>query len=280
MQDLYALLKFLRVHPFDSLPYFNIHVAQPLRTIEKGGVQRLKKVFQCVALRRTKNTVMDQLHLPARRSRTYVVEFSPQEDKMYRVLRRSLSYFIRPSHMNNDHNKHEPTGSVLSTITRLRRFCNNNLDLLPSKFRILLEELADEEDIVQAVTDRLKTCYACREKPLGDDPDDLAPRFAYRGHDTCAKSSLGRSSLHRSYFSYFAFELSLNLSDDADYEQAEIGDNSYQPSSKVLAMLRNISAEQDTEPGIKCSAAFFSLKYVASTIMTSPVSYFLHGLGC
>lgn len=231
-----------------------MHVAQPLKTDEEKGIQRLKTLFRCVALRRTKDAVMDELELPARQTRVHIVAFNPQEHEMYRILRKSVSYFLNPP--RTETYKKGPTSGVLPTITRLRRFCNHNLDLLPQEIRTLMEGFADGSELAQALTNNLKTCDVCSEEPSSGRLNNVTLQSFQCGHTICSRCVREQSALHQSCSLCFGLEASQNPSDEADRRQPRDAYNSYQPSSKVLAMLGNISAEQDAEPGVKWSAGF------------------------
>ena len=249
IQDLYALLKFLRVYPFDSLSYFNTHIVRPLKTDEEKGLQRLKKLFRCVALRRTKDAVMNELELPPRRTRVHIVAFSPVEYEMYRNLRKSLSCFFNRPRTETD--KGGSTCGVLPTITRLRRFCDHNLDLLPQDIRTLMEEFADGEELAQALVKNQNTCDVCNMEPSSNGIDDVALESFQCGHSICSRCLWVQSASHQSCSLCFGLEASQTSSRESDHGQPRDAYDLYQPSSKVLAMLGNIFAEQAAEPGSK-----------------------------
>lgn len=229
-----------------------MHVAQPLKTNQERGIQRLKKLFQCVALRRTKDAVKNELKLPVREIKVHHVEFSPQEHAMYCALRRSSSYVFCTTGMETDQNKF--TTGILPTITRLRRFCNHNLGLLSQDVRSLMEGCVGMEKLAQALTHDLKTCDVCSNELSRDGSDNVTFQTLQCGHNICSRCVQGQSVSNQSCPLCFGLETSLNQSDESDHEQPQDAHSFYQPSSKVLAMLRNISAEQAAEPGVKWSA--------------------------
>ena len=249
VQDLSALLKFLRVYPFDSTYYFKTHVVQPLKTDEVEGIHRLKKLFRCVALRRTKNAVMDELELPPRRTRVHAVDFNPHESEIYQMLRRSLSYFFQPS--RTELNKNGPTGGILPTITRLRRFCNHNLDLLPQEIRTQLQGQVDGEVLAQALTNNLRSCDVCCEEPPSKGFNNARLQSFQCGHSICARCMERLSASHQSCSLCFGLEAPQDSPKVIDREQPSDAHEFYQPSSKVSALIKNIWAEQAAEPGVK-----------------------------
>ncbi|KAL8788591.1 MAG: hypothetical protein Q9195_007235 [Heterodermia aff. obscurata] len=149
VHDLHALLKFLKAYPFDNTSYFNSHITNLLKTSEKKALENLKTLFNCVALRRTKSAVTDQLQLTPRIDRIQEVKFSSEERSLYETIRKSLSYFFHSSEA--DAGKAGSSGNMLQTITRLRRFCNHGLDLLPPEIRKVLERSVNEKEIAQVL---------------------------------------------------------------------------------------------------------------------------------
>ena len=249
VHDLNALLKFLRAYPFDSASYFNSHITDLLKTDEKKAIANLKKLFNCVALRRTKSAVTDQLQLMARFEKVQEVEFSSHERSLYEVLRRSLSYLFHSS--EEDTSKIQSSGSILQTITRLRRFCNHNLDLLPPEIGMLLEGFADEKRIAEALMNSPKTCDCCNVQLSIHKSSELIFTSFQCGHTLCSRCSAEQQALNQNCLLCFGLEVSQLPSSEAKSGKSEQSYRNYQPSSKVLALLKNLSAEHTADPNGK-----------------------------
>lgn len=57
LDDLATLIKFLRIHPFDSRHSFNQYIAAPLKTGDPTSMDRLRALVDSVALRRKKDKI-------------------------------------------------------------------------------------------------------------------------------------------------------------------------------------------------------------------------------
>jgi len=66
LDDLATLIKFLRIHPFDSRHSFNQYIAAPLKTGDPTSMDRLRALVDSVALRRKK----DKINLPPKHDNT------------------------------------------------------------------------------------------------------------------------------------------------------------------------------------------------------------------
>ena len=244
-----ALLKFLKAYPFDSTSYFDSHITQLLKTDERKALENLRKLFQCVALRRTKSTVMDQLQLMPRSDKSQEVDFSPQERDLYEVLRRSLFYSFHSSGVGA--NKSGSNGNVLRTITGMRRFCDHGLDLLPQEIRMLLEGSTGEKEIAQALTTSRETCDSCNLQSSAGDPSNIVLTSFQCGHTLCSKCFPEQQALNQSCLLCFGTEVSQNSADNVKHGESEDLYHDYRPSSKVLALLENLSAERVADPVVK-----------------------------
>ena len=249
MHDLNALLKFLKAYPFDSTSYFDLHITRLLETDEQKAFKNLKKLFQCVALRRTKRGVMDQLLLPPRFDKYHVVEFSHQERTLYDVLRKSLFQFFRS--FGEDVNKDRSNASVLQTITRLRRFCNHGLDLLPLEIGTVLKGSADEKEIAQALTTSLRTCDSCNAKLSNGDLSRVIVTSFECGHTLCSRCLPEQQESSYVCLLCFGFDVSHYSFNVTKHWKSEESHRNYQPSSKVSALLENLLAERTIGSGIK-----------------------------
>lgn len=192
---------------------------------------------------------MDQLQLTPRFDKSQEVEFSPQERDLYKLLGRSLFYFLRPSGV--DANKNGSNGNVLRTITGMRRFCDHSLDLLPQEIRILLEESTDEKEIGQALTTSTETCDSCNGQSSGDDLSNIVLTYFPCGHTLCSQYLPGQQALNQSCLMCFGVEVPQHSANSIKYGKSEDLYHDYRPSSKVLALLENLSAERVADPAVK-----------------------------
>ena len=249
VHDLHALLKFLKVYPFDVTSYFNSHITNLLKTEEKRALENLGGLFNCVALRRTKSALADQLQLTPRVDKVQEVEFGPQERNQYEVLKRSLSLLFHSSEADVD--KTESKGSVLQIITRLRRFCDHGLDLLPPEIRMAVKRSANEKELAQVLMTSLKTCDSCNVQPSNQSLSKLTITSFQCGHTLCSRCLPEQQAMNHDCLLCFGLEVSRLSTNDATYGKPEERYGNYRPSSKVIALLDNLSAEEAADPAAK-----------------------------
>ena len=249
VEDLGALLTFLKAYPFDSPSYFNSQISAPLRANPEKALSTLRKVFRCISLRRTKDAVIDDLQLKPRFDEVTEVQLNQKERGQYDELKRSLSYFFHSDVSNVDN-----TGSgskVLQTITRLRQFCNHGLDLLPREMQTLFAGIFDEGKIRSALMTGSKTCDNCDGQPSSGDLNKIVFSTVLCGHTICSQCLPEQQISNQSCPLCFSSEASKQLPHDAHNRKLVDTHHRYQPSSKVLALLENLSAEQKVYPTVK-----------------------------
>jgi SNF2 family DNA or RNA helicase len=84
LSDLAALLKFVRVFPYDDPRRFETDISRLWKSGEDElAVKRLKYLSRCLVLRRAKSTI----DLPARHDKNCPVDFSPAERVLYEGIR-------------------------------------------------------------------------------------------------------------------------------------------------------------------------------------------------
>ena len=247
VEDLGALLTFLKAYPFDSASYFGLHISAPLRTNREKALSNLKKLFQCISLRRTKDAVIDELQLTPRFDVIQEVQFNHNERGLYDVLKRSLSYIFRSFASEIDN-----TGlgsNVLQTITRLRQFCNHGLDILPRNIQISFDGLINQEEINRALLTGPKTCDSCGVQSSTDDLGKDTFRAVRCGHTLCCQC------LPEAHIPIQSCPLCTGLEESQDFSiSAQDLSNihhRYEPSSKVVALLKNLSTERKVYPPVK-----------------------------
>ena len=249
VEDLGALLTFLKAYPFDSASYFKLHITASLSTNREKALSTLRKLFRCTSLRRTKDAVIDELQLTSRSDVIQDVQFNQNERGLYDVLRKSLSYSFRS--LNSDFDKTGSGNNVLQTIIRLRQFCNHGLDLLPRETRVTLGGYIDEVEVTRALMTRSKTCDSCHMQSSPSDLSKIIFRTVSCGHTICSQCLPEKQISNQSCPLCFDSVVVNNSSNDAqDLELADIY-RKYQRSSKVSALLENLSAEQRMYPAVK-----------------------------
>ena len=249
VEDLGALLAFLRAYPFDSAPFFNSHISAPLGTKPEKALSTLKKLFRCTSLRRTKDAVIDDLQLRPRSDVVHEVQLSHNERRLYNDLKKSLSYIFHLAASDTD--KISSGSNVLQTITRLRQFCNHGVDLLPREMHDILTGSFDQEQVTRALMTKSKTCDSCDLQLSVGKISKVTLNAIWCGHTICSRCLLGRQISNQSCPLCFNLDGATYALHDAQHRQSIDTHRDYQPSSKVSALLENLSAEQRIYPPVK-----------------------------
>ncbi|KAI9355058.1 SNF2 family N-terminal domain-containing protein [Zopfochytrium polystomum] len=126
LDDLYSLIKFIRLAPFNSKHSWNQHVSRPIRFGSDAniGVQRLQTLMKSITLRRTKQQKVDGkpiLCLPERRDHVCMVELSPQERAVYTAVHDKALNLFKKMKMSGTLMKNYV--HILEMILRLRQIC-------------------------------------------------------------------------------------------------------------------------------------------------------------
>jgi SNF2 family DNA or RNA helicase len=125
LNDLAALLKFIRAVPYDEPKHFDRDISKLWKSGEdEEAVRRLKRVARCLILRRAKDTI----DLPPRHDLLCAVEFSPTEKALYDTIRQQT---IRKIDDALQHELELSTSgvyvNVLQQLESMRLICNLGL---------------------------------------------------------------------------------------------------------------------------------------------------------
>ncbi|KAF8578440.1 hypothetical protein K439DRAFT_1528852 [Ramaria rubella] len=143
LDDVYALIKFLRLEPFDDKSVWTEYVGGPVKFGQPLGVARLQTIMKCITLRRTKESKASDgtniLSLPPRRDELRLLKFDEKEQQIYNgFFDESKAEFNQMSE-NNEVMKNYV--GILQKILRLRQICDH-FELVKGK-----GILADEADV-------------------------------------------------------------------------------------------------------------------------------------
>ena len=120
MSDLASLFQFLRPYPYDDATTFEAHIIEPWkRGNEEIAIQRLKRLFTAIALRRSKTVV----ELPTRLNIRRTLEFTPAELTQYRESEVSIVTILDDAIRSGQYTP-GLYANALQRINRLRMICN------------------------------------------------------------------------------------------------------------------------------------------------------------
>ncbi|KAH9944198.1 SNF2 family N-terminal domain-containing protein [Epithele typhae] len=153
LDDVYALIKFLRLTPFDDKNTWNEFIGTPVKYAQPLGVARLQTIMKCITLRRTKESRAEDgkkiLYLPPRHDELRLLKFDAEEQAIYdQFFNESKAEFQSLSHKNEVMKNYV---GILQKILRLRQICDH-FELVFNKGLGLPGETTSYEDVVAAIT--------------------------------------------------------------------------------------------------------------------------------
>ncbi|WBW74427.1 ATP-dependent chromatin remodeler/ ubiquitin-protein ligase E3 [Schizosaccharomyces osmophilus] len=126
VDELYSLIKFLRVKPYSVWSMFVKDFSRPLRSyrqdIVKAAMQRLRALLSALVLRRTKNTHINDkriIDLPEKCVQVIPVSFTPEERCTYAEQMNQAQSLLA----NYVLDRSSTYGNVLVSLLRLRQLC-------------------------------------------------------------------------------------------------------------------------------------------------------------
>ncbi|KZP31164.1 hypothetical protein FIBSPDRAFT_724894 [Athelia psychrophila] len=127
LDDVFALIKFLRLEPFDDKNTWTEFIGTPVKYGQPLGVARLQTIMKCITLRRTKESQTPDgariLSLPPRRDELRYLKFDEQEQAIYdQFFTESKAEF---SEMSNKNEVMKNYVGILQKILRLRQICDH-----------------------------------------------------------------------------------------------------------------------------------------------------------
>lgn len=150
LDDVFALIKFLRLDPFDDKGTWQEFIGTPVKFGQPLGVARLQTIMKCITLRRTKETKARNgqaiLTLPPRRDELRYLKFDEREQQIYDdFFKESRAEFNELSHKNEVMKNYV---GILQKILRLRQICDH-FELVDGKGPT--DSSINYEEIVEAI---------------------------------------------------------------------------------------------------------------------------------
>jgi SNF2 family DNA or RNA helicase len=180
LEDLAALISFIRASPLDDLHKFRKHVIKPLTKGSENGVENLRQLLDSVCLRRTKQL----LNLPEAVFELHTLRFSVREEIQYNDTRDKLVKLINETGLKSKNQKGYL--GVFQLQLQLRRLCNHG-----TFQRASLENDEFDPDQAIALLKKQKTakCEACSVNITGIQgiEEKRNGSFTVCGHLLCMK---------------------------------------------------------------------------------------------
>ncbi|XP_061553004.1 helicase-like transcription factor isoform X1 [Phycodurus eques] len=277
VKDLWMLLAFLRLKPFDVREWWNRVIQRPVTQGDRAGLQNLQTLVKCITLRRSKSSELDGrplVTLPEKSVCVEQVELSAAEREEYEVAREEgrhiIGRYVAEGTVLRNY------ADVLSILMRLRQHCCHP-DLLAStasdaglattpaelrerlieKLRVVLASGSDEECSVCLDSVRLPVithcahvyCRPCIAQVIGTEQES-------------ARCPLCRSDI--------------KISELVEFPQEEMGEESggrspskWRTSSKIKALIGNLLRLQREDGGAKCLVVSQFTRFL--TILETPL---------
>ncbi|KAF5666232.1 hypothetical protein FHETE_6354 [Fusarium heterosporum] len=128
LDDLAALLAFLRLHPFHDRTKFLRYIVEPFKACDPEIVPKLRILVDTITLRRLK----DKIDLPPREDFVVKLDFSPEERGIYELFAKNAQDRVKV--LAGTNNGQALGGNtyihILKAILRLRLLCAHGKDLL------------------------------------------------------------------------------------------------------------------------------------------------------
>ncbi|KAF6726278.1 Helicase-like transcription factor [Oryzias melastigma] len=258
VKDMWMLLAFLRLKPFDVREWWNRVIQRPALQGERAGLQNLQNLVKCITLRRTKSSEVNGqrlVSLPDKKVYVEQVELSQQEREEYELARNegrsTIGRYVSEGSVLRNY------ADVLVILMRLRQHCCHP-DLLArtasdlgaaatpaelrerliEKLRLVLASGSDEECSVCLDSIRLPVithcahvyCRPCIAQVISSEQEK--PRCP-----------LCRSEIKSSELVEFPPE---------DMEEESTNSGSWRTSSKVEALMGNLLRLREDDSSIKC----------------------------
>ncbi|KAI0971361.1 SNF2 family N-terminal domain-containing protein [Xylaria arbuscula] len=175
LDDLAALLAFLRLKPFDEKGKFTQYITAPFKMCDPEIVPKLRVLVDSVTLRRLK----DKIDLPPRTDHLIRLDFSPNERKLYQLFEQNAQDKVQVLAAGRE----RMVGGkvyihILQSILRLRLICAHGRDLLNDADLEIVQGMtadsaididSDDEDTKPAIVEsRSYEAFALMEETNND----------------------------------------------------------------------------------------------------------------
>ena len=144
LDDLGALMCFLRIKPFDDKGGFSQHILAPFKMCDPEILPKLRLLVDSVTLRRLK----DRIDLPPRHDKLVKLHFNANERAIYEIFAKNAQDRIKV--ITNQREKNLGGKSyvhILQSILRLRLICAHGKELLNEEDLKVMEGLSKDSAI-------------------------------------------------------------------------------------------------------------------------------------
>ncbi|XP_017158142.1 helicase-like transcription factor isoform X1 [Poecilia reticulata] len=275
VKDLWMLLAFLRMKPFDVREWWNRVIQRPVIQGDRAGLQNLQTLVKCITLRRTKNSEVNGRRLVSLPTKTvYVeqVELSAQEREEYELARnegrRTIGRYVAEGSVLKNY------ADVLVILMRLRQYCCHP-DLI-GKIAADLASADTPAELRQRLMEKMRLVLASgSDEECSVCLDSIRmPVITHCAHVYCrpciaqvinseqkARCPLCRSEIKTSELVEFPPE---EMEDEKSVES-----DRWRTSSKVQALMGNLLRLRSEDVGLKCLVVSQFTRFL--TVLQTPL---------
>ncbi|KAL8814497.1 MAG: hypothetical protein Q9223_006283 [Gallowayella weberi] len=201
--ELYSLIRFLRIKPYDEFSKFNSDFSKPLRSSSQGdrtrAMKKLQALLKAVLLRRDKKSTIDGkpiLNLPERTTEAQHAIFSEAEQEFYTAVQSQtqlqFNKYLRAGTVGRNYS------NVLVLLLRLRQACchphlikdfgapSSAAETVSEDLVKMAEELAPHV-VARIIEQGSGNDQSGLECPVCMDATENATIFVPCGHNTCSE---------------------------------------------------------------------------------------------
>lgn len=175
LEDLGALFKFLRIHPFNTTAGFNQHILNPFKNADPDVVTKLQLLVSSVTLRRLKQGLID---LPPRSDQVVRLQFSTDEQRLHDWFEQDSSRKVNAVTSGEKLGGHS-YARILTAILNLRLICAHGRDLLSDEALKTTDGMTYENP-VELEDDEIETPALTRNQAY-----DMVELLQQTNSDTC-----------------------------------------------------------------------------------------------
>jgi SWI/SNF-related matrix-associated actin-dependent regulator of chromatin subfamily A3 len=157
--DIFSLLRFLRVRPYDDLQTFQEQILRPWKSkMDEAALKRLQSIMKAIAIRRTKSIIS----LPDRIEHTEEICFTDEERSIYATARMGVIEVLDNAMCIDQSTSGSVYLNALQRINDLRYICNHGVS--PPRRRENTNSMNSFDPVSCALIDeRLETWAECMD---------------------------------------------------------------------------------------------------------------------
>nr|XP_022335215.1 helicase-like transcription factor [Crassostrea virginica] len=271
IKDLWSLVNFLQISPFTDRQWWTRAIERPLEKGNESAIKRVQHLMGAIAMRRTKNQMVDGkpiVELPARNVFVEHVKLSEEERSLYEAMQNEGKIIVSRYFQQGTLLHHY--GDVLAILMRLRQMCCH--PLLVAKAAAAMKEIMNEVEacgdagmndaLRQKLVDTLmmvlnsgsdEECAICLDSLKQPIITHCAHVFCRGCIEAVIKNDLptARCPLCRGYITLDSLtEVPAEQSEQQSVAEAATK-GEWKSSTKVDALMNGLVKLRDENPGIK-----------------------------